>query len=271
MRTSLLGGLLDVVSHNLARGAATVALFESGRVYLPESPPASGSGDATGGVLDGLFSGSRPAPAREKHRLAALVAGALGAPSWRGEPAPADFYLGKGLLELLCGALRAELELEPTQLPFLHPGRAASVTVGGRAAGWLGELHPRLAAKMDLPASFAFEIDAGALIAASTVGAEIYEDLTSFPAVYEDVAVVIDDSVAAAAVGAAIEEGGGALLHDNRVFDVYEGEQIEPGKRSLALRLEFRASDRTLTDAEVAECRAAIVAALGRLGGVLRG
>ncbi|MBK5117966.1 MAG: phenylalanine--tRNA ligase subunit beta, partial [Thermoleophilia bacterium] len=203
--------------------------------------------------------------------LAALVAGALGAPSWRGEPAPADFYLGKGLLELLCGALRAEFELEPTQLPFLHPGRAASVTVGGRAAGWLGELHPRLAAKMDLPASFAFEIDAGALIAASTVGAEIYEDLTSFPAVYEDLAVVIDDSVAAAAVGAAIEEGGGALLHDNRVFDVYEGEQIEPGKRSLAVRLEFRASDRTLTDAEVAECRAAIVAALGRLGGVLRG
>lgn len=268
MRTSLLGGLLDAASHNLARGAVAVSLFESGRVYLPEAPPSPPPSD--GGVLDGQFAGHRPAPAQENHRIAAIIAGGFGKPSWRGEPTPADFYLGKGLLELLAGGLRAKIGFEPVQLPFLHPGRAAAVTLDGRPAGWLGELHPRLAAANDLPVSVAFEIDAGALIAASTLGAEVYEDLTSFPAVYEDVAVVVDDSVSAAAVGDAIEEGGGALLGGQRVFDVYEGEQIEPGKRSLAVRLEFRAADRTLTDSEVAERRAAIVAELGRLGGVLR-
>jgi phenylalanyl-tRNA synthetase beta chain len=264
MRTSLLGGLIDAAAYNLARAAGHVALFESGRVYLPEAPPEQG------GVLAGQFAGHRPPPAREPHRIGVIACGPLGPESWRGEPAPADFYSGKGLLELLCGSVRSSIELSPAELPFLHPGRAAEVRIGGTAAGWLGELHPRLAAAGGLPATVAFELDAAALFAASAEGSEVYEDLTSYPAVLEDIAVVVDHGVAAVDVQAAVRVGGGELLRSARIFDLYEGDQVAAGKRSLALRLEFRAPDRTLTDAEVATRREAIVAELARLGGSLR-
>jgi phenylalanyl-tRNA synthetase beta chain len=144
------------------------------------------------------------------------------------------------------------------------------VLVAGEPAGWLGELHPRVADAFDLPASVAFELDAAPLLAAAGEGAEVYEDLTSFPAAYEDVAVVVDDGVEAAEVRGAVERGGGELLRSAVIFDVYEGEQIAPGRRSLALRLEFRAPDRTLTDAELSERRQAIVSALAEIGGSLR-
>ncbi len=265
MRTTLIGGLIDAASHNFARGAGRVALFESGRVYLPQAPRREG------GVLDGAFAGDRPAPAREPHRIGAIVCESLTAPSWRGEAAAPDFYLGKGLLELLCDSLRAPLELRPGERPFLQPGRAAELLIGDAPAGWLGELHPRLRSAADLPPAVAFELDAGPLAAASSEGAEIYEDLTSYPAIYEDVAVVVGSEVRAESVRDAIREGGGELLRSSRIFDVYEGDQIEAGKRSLALRLEFRAPDRTLTDGEVAARRESILASLERIGGALRG
>ena len=265
MRTELIGGLLDAASYNLARGAAHLGLFESGRVYLPEHPPSEG------GVLDGRFAGNRPAPALEPHRLGAIVCGALAAPGWQGDAKPADFYLGKGLVEYLCESLRAEVGFEPGARPFLHPGRAAEVTIGGRPAGWVGELHPTLAAGRDLPASVAFELDAGALVEASGRGEEIYRDLTSYPAVIEDLAVVADAGLPAAEIVAAALGAGGELLASARIFDVYEGEQVGEGKRSLALRLEFRAPDRTLSDADVSGPREAIIAALAAIGGELRG
>ena len=271
MRTELLGGLLGAAAHNLARGSGRAALFESGRVYLPESPPAEG------GVLDGRFGGRRPAPAAEPHRIAALIAGPLAPPSWRGGSEDADFYVAKGLIELLAAGLLCEVGFEPVgedesdELPFLHPGRGARLLVGGRPAGWLGELHPALAAEWELPACAAFELDAGPLIAASGRGAEHFEDVTTFPALYEDLAVTIGPAITAAAVEEAIRQGGGELLADTEIFDLYEGEQVGEGNRSLAVRLEFRSPERTLTDAEVAERRAAIVAGLERIGASLRG
>jgi phenylalanyl-tRNA synthetase beta chain len=264
MRRTLLGGLIDAAAHNIARGTVRVGLFESGRVYLPVPPPSEG------GVLAGQFAGRRSAPACEPQRLAAIVCEALEAPSWRGEAAVADFYLGKGLVESLCHSLQAPVSFERAEQPFLHPGRSARVLIAGEPVGWLGELHPRIAAAFDLPASVAFELDAAPLVATAGEGKEIYEDLTSFPAAYEDLAVVVDAAVEAAAVRQAVKRGGGELLHSSRIFDVYEGEQIAPGERSLALRLEFRAPDRTLTDAELADRREAIVAALTEIGGTLR-
>ncbi len=264
MRKTLLGGLIEAAAHNVARGAVRVGLFESGRVYLPLPPPSDG------GFLAGQFAGRRPAPAREPQRLAAIVCEGLGRESWRGESFAADFYLGKGLVESLCNSLRAPLSFERVEEPFLYPGRSARVLVAGEPAGWLGELHPRVADAFDLPASVAFELDAAPLLAAAGEGAEVYEDLTSFPAAYEDVAVVVDDGVEAAEVRGAVERGGGELLRSAVIFDVYEGEQIAPGRRSLALRLEFRAPDRTLTDAELSERRQAIVSALAEIGGSLR-
>jgi phenylalanyl-tRNA synthetase beta chain len=264
LRTTLLGSLLDAAQYNLARGADRVALSETGRVYLArgESP--------AGGVLGGVFAGEWPAPAFEPQCIAALAVGPLAAQSWDSQARPADFFAVKGVLEALAGQLGAEVELEADAQPFLYPGRSAKVIVGGLEAGWLGELHPLVCREWDIEAAAGFQIGLAELVAASPFGREAYEDVTTYPAVYEDLAIVVDDEVTAARVRRAVMEGGGELLRSAQVFDLYRGAQVGEGRKSLALRLEFRAPDRTLTDAEVAERRDAIKAALAEIGGSVR-
>ncbi len=265
MRTDLIGGLLDVARHNLARGAERLAVFESGRVYLPQAPPAEG------GPLGGRFAGVRPSPIAEPHRLAAVLIGPLSAPDWRSETAVADFYDAKGLLENLCAALGVGVAFEPVTKPYLHPARAAAVRIADAQAGWVGELHPAILAGMDARSGVAFEIDVGPMLDAAIAGREFYEDVTSHPAIAEDIAVIAERDLTAERIRATVLDAGGSLLRSATVFDVYEGEQVPDGKRSLALRLEFRAPDRTLTDAEVAEVRSQVVAALASIGAELRG
>ncbi|MBW8059254.1 MAG: phenylalanine--tRNA ligase subunit beta [Solirubrobacterales bacterium] len=263
MRTTVLGSLLDVARGNLARDADRVALFESGCVYLD-------AGDAGEGPLAGSFPGERPAPVAEPRHLGCLAVGPLSAGSWRGGGEPADFFSLKGVLEALAGRLGAELSFEAAAEPFLHPGRAARVAIDGDRAGWIGELHPLVCREWDLEAAVAFEVELAALVGAATAGEETYEDVTTFPAVYQDLAVVVPDEVSAASVRDAVLGGGGELLRSAEVFDLYEGEQLGEGRKSLALRLEFRAPDRTLTDEEVAGLRRSIEVELGKVGGSLR-
>ncbi|MFL5892824.1 MAG: phenylalanine--tRNA ligase subunit beta [Solirubrobacterales bacterium] len=265
LRTTLVGSLLDAARYNLARGADRVALAEIGRAYL-----ASGTSPA-GGVLGGEFAGERSAPAFEPQRVAALAAGPLVPPSWNAEAREADLFAMKGVLEALASHFGAGVELEPDVQPFLHPGRSARVVIDGLDAGWIGEVHPLVRREWDLDGAAAFEIGLAELVAASPFGSETYEDVTTYPAVYQDLAIVVDEEVPAARVRDTVIEGGGELLRSANVFDLYRGEQIGAGKKSLALRLEFRAPDRTLTDAEVTERRGAIEAALAEIGGILRG
>jgi phenylalanyl-tRNA synthetase beta chain len=276
MRTTVLGSLLDVAQRNQAHGADRLALFESGRVYL-QGPPTSGGfsmsdmGNRRFVALDGMFSGEREAPHREPHRIGALAVGSLAPASWRGEGGPADLFALKGVLEALAGQLGATLDFEPAEEPFLHPGRSAAVCASGEICGWLGELHPLVCREWDLAAAVGFELDLAALVAAASAGEETFEDVTSFPAVNQDIAVVVPVEVSAAELRVAVLTAGGELLRSAEVFDLYEGEQVGEGSKSLALRLEFRAPDRTLTDEEVAERRSAIEAELGKIGGSLRG
>jgi phenylalanyl-tRNA synthetase beta chain len=275
MRTTVLGSLLDIASRNLARGAEGLTLFEAGSVYLDAPPPAGRNVDEEStnrptGPLAGAFPGKQAAPVTEPHRFAAIAVGPLGARSWRDGGEPADFFALKGVLEALARQLGAEFEFAPAGEPFLHPGRAASITVAGTPAGWIGELHPLVCRAWDLDAAVAFEIDAAPLLSAATAGVETFQDVTTFPAAYQDLAVVVPVDVAATEVRAAVLAGGGELLHAAEVFDLFEGEQLGEGRKSLALGLEFRAPDRTLTDAEVAAAREAIKARLGELGGTLR-
>jgi phenylalanyl-tRNA synthetase beta chain len=263
MRTTLLGSLLDVASRNLARDADAVALFESGQVYLQL--------DAVGdGPLAGVFCGERPAPFAEPHRLAALAAGPLVEQSWRGGGEPADFFALKAALEALAGQLGVSLSFEPAPEPFLHPGRSAAVSIADVPVGWIGEVHPLVCREWDLEAAVGFEVATAALVGAATLGEEIYEDVTTFPAAHQDLAVVVPIEVSAIAVHDAVLEGGGDLLRSARIFDLYQGEQLGAGRKSLALRLEFRAPDRTLTDEEIAACRDEIKAKLEQIGGSLR-
>ncbi|HKH14320.1 MAG TPA: phenylalanine--tRNA ligase subunit beta [Solirubrobacterales bacterium] len=264
LRTTLLGSLLDVAQYNLARGADRVAVSETGRAYLARGE------SAAGGVLGGVFAGEQPAPAFEPQCIAALAVGPLAPQSWDSQARPADFFAVKGVLEALAGQLGADIELEADAQPFLHPGRSAKVVVGGLEAGWLGEVHPLVCREWDIEAAAGFQIGLAELVAASPFGNEAYEDVTTYPAVYQDLAIVVDDEVTAARVRRAVMEGGGELLRSAHVFDLYRGEQVGEGRKSLALRLEFRAPDRTLTDAEVTERRDAIKAALAEIGGSLR-
>ncbi|MBS1846520.1 MAG: phenylalanine--tRNA ligase subunit beta [Actinobacteria bacterium] len=265
MRTTLIGSLLDVAARNLSRGAEAVSLFEAGAVYLRGTPP------ETGGPLAGDFPGDTPAPVTEPHRYGALAVGPLIPRSWRGGSEPADFFALKGVLEALAASLGCPpLEFEPTAEPFLHPGRGAAVAVGGAPLGWLGEIHPLVCRTWDIDAAVGFEIDAAPLLAAATLGEELFEDVTTFPAALRDLAVVVDSDTSAATVRAAVLAGGGELLRAAKVFDLYEGPQLAEGKKSLALALEFRAADRTLTDEEVDAARASIEAELTKIGGELR-
>ncbi len=235
LRTTLLGSLLGAAAHNSARGQAMPGLFESGAVYR-----------ATG----------EPLP-HEHHALGALV--------------PGDVFAAKGYLEALLRTLRIDAAFAGTPQPFLHPGRSAEVRVGEEVVGWVGDVHPRVAQDWDLAGIAAFEIDLDAVIARADTTPR-YEDLTSFPELREDIAIVVDASVPAATVLDVVRGAGGKLLARAEVFDVYRGEQIAAGRTSLAIALTFRAKDRTLTDADVAPIREKIVARLAKdLGGELRG
>ncbi|HYZ80456.1 MAG TPA: phenylalanine--tRNA ligase subunit beta [Solirubrobacteraceae bacterium] len=246
LRTTLLGSLLDVGQRNRARGAATLRLFEAGAVYepVPAHPDAL--------------------PA-EPYHVAALVSGPVRPPTWRDPaPRPADFFAAKGVLAGLLDTIRAPWTLEAGAdvEPFLHPGRAARIIVDGEAGGWIGEIHPQVAAGWDWSdAAAAFELDLD--VVARHVRFATYRDLTSFPEVREDLAVIVPDSVSADRVLEVAREAGGSLLAGAEVFDVYRDEaRIGAGNVSLALRLRFQAPDRTLTDEEVAGRRRQIAAAL---------
>ena len=239
MRTTLLGSLLDVARHNAARGQGIPAIFESGRVYLAQD-------SYTQSVLP-----------HEHHALGALV--------------PGDIFAAKGYLEALLRALRVDASFASQPQPFLHPGRGGAVRVGDEAVGWVGDVHPLVARDWDLDAVAAFEVDLDAVVAAARLVPR-YEDLTSFPELREDIAIVVDETVPAAAVLEAVRAAGGRLLARAEVFDVYRGEQIAAGRTSLAIALTFRARDRTLTDEDVAPLRKKIVKRLvEQFGGELRG
>ena len=264
MRPLLLPGLLDAAARNAAHARAGVRLFESAHVYR-NADPTAGAPQTNGRPARGQT------PARERHHVGALITEAAPA-TWRTPGRGADFYAAKALVEAVLAVTGIDWQVEPGERPFLHPGRSASIVAADESKlGWVGELHPLVARAWDLDRAAAFEIDADALTERHP-GPAMAEDLTTFPALLQDIAVVVADDVPAAAVEDVVRAAGGDLLRSVGVFDVYRGEQVGADAKSLALRLEFRADDRTLTDDDVAARRAAIEQALGeQIGGRLRG
>ncbi len=252
LRTTLLGSLLDAAQRNRARGAATVRLFETGAVYLPD--------------------GEALLP-REPYHLGAILTGVARAPSWRdGAARRVDFFAIKGVLAGLLDTLRVPWTLVDASEPFLHPGRSAHILADGEPAGWVGEIHPLVAAhwgwdRDDTVAAFELDLD---VVPVPTT--PLYRVVSSFPDVREDLAVVVPEHVSADALIDAVRGAGRPLLAGVEVFDVYrDPAKLGEGNKSLALRLTYRATDRTLTDEEVADRREAIAAAVERvLGGRIR-
>ncbi|MEJ5197950.1 MAG: phenylalanine--tRNA ligase subunit beta, partial [Anaerolineae bacterium] len=253
LRRTLLPALLNTARANL-RFTDRVAIFELGRVFHPRP--------------------DQTLPA-ELRRVAALMVGPREPQSWQPRDAsPLGFFDLKGVVE----ALLARLELkdvawERGEHPACHPGRTARLLVAGREIGIVGELHPLVRAAFDLPdlPVAIMELDLDALLADWGAPAPMAE-ISDRPPVYEDLAVIVDEATPAGQVAALIRQAGGKLLVDVRLFDVYRGDQIPPGKKSLAYSLTFQAPDRTLTDEDTRKVRAKIIGRLEReLGAALRG
>ena len=253
MRRTLAAGILDAMAQN-ARNRDRLCFFELGPVFLPV--------------------GGEALPT-EPRRLGIGMAGPVAPASWREqEPARIDFFSLKGVVEaLLTGLQLSEVTFDPVSHPLFAPGRSARVAVLGAAVGVLGEIHPQVRAAFDLAVSpvCLAELDLDRLLARMASSYPV-RPVPRFPPVLEDVALVVEEAVPASALSAAIRAAGGPLLADVRLFDVYRGEQLASGKKSLAFSLSFQAADRTLTDAEVeAEKRRILEAVSRELGALLRG
>ena len=227
-----------------------VAIFESGTVYRAAAEAGSSGAD-------------------EHHALGAVMSGTLSPRSWRGEQAEADFFAAKAVLAAVMEKLRVRWSVEPAGFPFLHPGRSAAVLAAGGRVGFLGELHPLVAGSWVVPRTAAFAIDLDTVVAGSPEALD-FRPFPAVPSLRQDLAVSLPEAIPAAVVLERAREAAGSVLEDVEVFDVYSGEQVGAGNRSLALALSFRAGDRTLTDEDVAPVRERIVAALRGLGGELR-
>jgi phenylalanyl-tRNA synthetase beta chain len=251
LRTSLVPSLLQLVRQNLARQAERVRVFEVSRVFL--SNPA----------------GELPA---EPLQVAGVVTAPGGRRLWEPEPPPPLFFDLKAVAETLLNALGYEAETTPeSPPPYLHPGAAVELRVGGRVIGALGELHPEVAAgfEIDVPCAL-FEVDLGALLATPSRRPG-YREVSRFPFVRRDLAVLVDGELAAGELLAAIRESGGPHLASVELFDRYQGPGVPDGQASLAFRLVFQRADRTLTDGEVGAATDRIVRVLARrFGGRLR-
>ncbi|NLE79145.1 MAG: phenylalanine--tRNA ligase subunit beta [Rhodococcus sp.] len=270
LATTLLPGLLEVLARNVSRGQRDASLFGIAQVVLP--------GPATKPV-EALPVDRRPTDEQISELLASLpdqpvhvgvVLAGMREPSgpWgpgRAAEAADAFAAARTIAE----AAGVDVELRATQYLPWHPGRCAELLVDGAVVGHAGELHPAVLERAGLPArTCAVEIDVDALPLTERLPAP---RVSPFPAVLQDVAVVVDHTVSVADVEVALRDGGGELLEDVRLFDVFQGEQVGEGRKSLAFALRFRGSDRTLTEDEASAARdAAVAAAATAVGAELR-
>jgi phenylalanyl-tRNA synthetase beta chain len=269
--TTLLPGLLRAAARNLGRGTPGVALFETGTVAFPvDRGPAPIYGVDWRPSDDELAKLFEAIPEQPLH-LAVVLAGERERAGWWGAGRTADWSDAIGLVRRLGDELGVEVEVvSASRMPW-HPGRCAQVRLDGVEFGHAGELHPHVCAAFGLPArSAAVEVDLDFLMtrAVDVVPGPAY---STFPVAKEDVALLVADDVTAAQVEAALREGAGEYLEAIRLFDVYTGDQVEAGHKSLAFALRFRAPDRTLTEQETGAARdAAVALAAERCGAVQR-
>ncbi len=274
LRTTLLPGLLRAQARNIGRGRSDVALYEIGIVVRPRPgeptrPPALGVGRAP--TAEEYAKLDAALPAQPLH-MGVVAAGNRSPAGWWGPAREATWADAVQACRLVADVTRTPLEVESAHVPPWHPGRSAVLRLDGVDIGHAGELHPAVCRSYGVPVrTVAAELDLEAL-SASAADPLLAPVLANFPVGKEDVALVVDDTIPAAAVEAVLREGAGELLESLRLFDVYVGEQVGTGRRSLAYSLRFRAADRTLTEAEIAAARDAAVALAGeRLGARPRG
>ncbi|HHO6497606.1 TPA: phenylalanine--tRNA ligase subunit beta [Staphylococcus aureus] len=248
LRQSLLPHLIEAASYNVARKNKDVKLFEIGNVFF-----ANGEGELPDQV----------------EYLSGILTGDYVVNQWQGKKETVDFYLAKGVVDRVSEKLNLEFSYRRADIDGLHPGRTAEILLENKVVGFIGELHPTLAADNDLKRTYVFELNFDALMAVS-VGYINYQPIPRFPGMSRDIALEVDQNIPAADLLSTIHAHGGNILKDTLVFDVYQGEHLEKGKKSIAIRLNYLDTEETLTDERVSKVVAEIEAALIEQGAVIR-
>ncbi|MFD1030435.1 phenylalanine--tRNA ligase subunit beta [Metaplanococcus flavidus] len=247
LRQSILPHLLESVSYNTARRIDSVALYETGSVFLKGH--------------DELLN--------EEEHVAVAMTGLWLDNSWQGEKKAVDFFVLKGIVEGLADKMGVEFEFERGEMDGLHPGRTAYVMLDGRRIGIIGQLHPTEQKARDLKTTIVMELSLAELFKEET-GALKYTQVPRYPSITRDVALVLSKIVEAGTIEKLIRSAGGKLLKDVRVFDLYEGDNLEAGKKSVAFSLQYFDPEKTLTDEEVTAVHERVVARLRESGAELR-
>lgn len=248
LRQSLLPHLIEAVVYNVARKNTDVKLYEIGRVFF---------GNAEGELPD------------EVEYLSGILTGNYVDNAWQGKKETVDFFIAKGVVDRVAEKLNIQFDYRAGQLDGLHPGRTAIVSLNGKDIGFIGELHPTLAAENSLKCTYVFELNYEAMMKVS-VGYINYEVIPRFPGVTRDIALEVNHDVAASELIATIHDNGEDILIDTLVFDVYEGGHLEEGKKSIAIRLSYLDTENTLTDERVTAVHDKILAALENKGATIR-
>ncbi|HFE4902943.1 TPA: phenylalanine--tRNA ligase subunit beta [Staphylococcus aureus] len=248
LRQSLLPHLIEAASYNVARKNKDVKLFEIGNVFF-----ANGEGELPDQV----------------EYLSGILTGDYVVNQWQGKKETVDFYLAKGVVDRVSEKLNLEFSYRRADIDGLHPGCTAEILLENKVVGFIGELHPTLAADNDLKRTYVFELNFDALMAVS-VGYINYQPIPRFPGMSRDIALEVDQNIPAADLLSTIHAHGGNILKDTLVFDVYQGEHLEKGKKSIAIRLNYLDTEETLTDERVSKVQAEIEAALIEQGAVIR-
>lgn len=229
MRSTLLSSLIPCVQYNLNRQQSRVRFFELGLRFDYQNATS---------IQD----------LKQIPTLALIAVGSREPESWHAKPQPMDFFDFKGEVEEVLAAGRVKVEYVRSERAWLHPGQSAEILVDGKSIGYLGRLHPSLENELDLSTTWVAELDQAAVLQSYVSN---FTELSRFPSVRRDIALLISDNINVRDIQQLIEKTGGELLDSTWLFDVYTGQGVEEGKRSLAFALLWQHPSRTLEDAEI--------------------
>ncbi|MCI2934403.1 phenylalanine--tRNA ligase subunit beta [Staphylococcus haemolyticus] len=248
LRQSLLPHLIEATAYNVARKNKDVRLYEVGRVFF---------GNDEGELPD------------EVEYLSGILTGEYVVNAWQGKKEEIDFFIAKGVVDRVAEKLNLEFSYKAGKIEGLHPGRTAIVSLEGQDIGFIGELHPQVAADNDLKRTYVFELNYDAMMQVA-VGYINYKQIPKFPGVTRDIALEVNHDVPSSELKQIIHNNGEDILQSTLVFDVYEGEHLEKGKKSVAIRLNYLDTEDTLTDERVSKIHDKILEALQAQGATIR-